>query len=269
MNVFHFTDYKEYVLKKISSLPHKGKGELTKISAKLKIHTTVLSQIFRGPRELTPEQACMLGKYFELNDLESEYFYCLVQHHRAGTEEARKMAQRQLKRLRTLTDQAENRLAEGVYLSEQERAVFYSHWYYSAARLMTFLPHLQTKLAEAVSQFCHIPQDTAQQVIHFLISTGLCKEEGKRIVPGPAMTLVEAGSPYVVEHHINWRLRAIERMRIKTPEEINFTMPMVISEADRKRTREVLLDLMSQAKNMVKDSPPEKLCCLNIDWFDL
>lgn len=61
-------------------------GELRKLAMSLRTSSTVISQVFNGDREFTMEQALDACTYFQLDDLEKEYFLLLVQINRSGSE---------------------------------------------------------------------------------------------------------------------------------------------------------------------------------------
>src|SRR4051812_18991374 len=84
MDIFAYLDYRVYVRQRIRLLPS-SHGQFTKLAHALGMHTTSVSQVFRGHKMLTPEQGCALAAYFQLNDLETEYLLTLVQLERAGT----------------------------------------------------------------------------------------------------------------------------------------------------------------------------------------
>jgi len=54
-----------------------------------------------------------------------------------------------------------------------------------------------------------------------------------------------------------------------TKEEFVFTAPLTISAKDRQIIHNMLSDFTKKVSKIVAKSPPEKLCCLNIDWIDI
>ena len=96
MIIFEFDDYKNFVNTRIIALPRKGRGEYQKIAEYLRVHATLISQIFKGPRELTLEQACELSTYLSLNALETDYFITLVEFRRAGSLKLKEILERRI-----------------------------------------------------------------------------------------------------------------------------------------------------------------------------
>jgi hypothetical protein len=86
---------------------------------------------------------------------------------------------------------------------------------------------------------------------------------------GPARTHVPAESPLVARHHLNWRLKAMERFSTISDEELVFTSPMTLSRKDGRAVREAIAELIEKVSGVVERTDPEKLSVLNIDWIDL
>jgi uncharacterized protein (TIGR02147 family) len=268
MRVFEFESYKRYVNARISSLPKKGRGEFRRISSALKMHTTLVSQIFRGEaKNLSFEQACELCEYLGLTDLETDYFLKLVQMERAGTERSRKLLRKQLAALRAQAEQVASRLPQRKELTDAERAIFYSSWRYSAVRLATSIKGLHS--IDQIAERFMISKAEARAIVDFLLATGLCIEKDGEIHMGPKNTHTEAGSPLAVRHHTNWRLRAVQRIEKLGPQELAFTAPVSIAKKDMAKIRARILEMIEDVAKTVKASEPEQLACLSIDWIEV
>jgi transcriptional regulator with XRE-family HTH domain len=72
MRIFDYTDYRSFTVDTVKAMPKSGRGELLKIAEALGIHTSTLSHVLSGIKQLTLDQACSLADYFGLNDIESE-----------------------------------------------------------------------------------------------------------------------------------------------------------------------------------------------------
>lgn len=71
--------------------------------------------------------------------MELEYFSLLVQKERAGSHELREHLVRRLAQLKTEASKLSKRISHDRSLTDQERAIFYSSWIYSAVHLFTSL----------------------------------------------------------------------------------------------------------------------------------
>lgn len=263
-----FQDYKEYIRAAIAAAPRKGHGQLSRMAEAAQIHKTTLSQILHGNKDLSPEQALRVAQFLSLNSSDTEYFVLLVLLARAGSADLQTMYRRQIESKRKERLSLANRVTRDRELGEEERAIYYSNWIYSAARNLTAVPGFRrrTELARRLS----IEPNYADEVITFLLRTGLCVEKTGELLPGPQMTHLPADSPIVSRHHGNWRVKAMERHpQLNRTRELAYTAPMTLSEADALKVRAMLADLVQRTDEVVGPSPSEKLYCMCLDWFEV
>lgn len=248
-------------------MPSGGRGEYLKISKALKTHTSHLSHILRGPSQLTLEQACLLARHFGMSELETEYFVTLVEIERAGNAELRALILRRQERILTQSKEVVNRV-QSSQLSEADRAIFYSNWFYSAIRLSTSIKKFQT--LDAIALFLDLPRERVSAVLDFLVEHQLCTNENGKYQMGPTYTHLESKSPLALRHHANWRLKALERHSRLSARELAYTCPATVSTEDQEQIREELVRLIEKyVKKIGASTPEEKLVCLNLDWFEV
>lgn len=267
MKIFEFTDYKEFVRFRIEAMPNKGRGQFRQLAEALRMHTTLVSQVFNGDRNLTLEQACELSQFWGLNELETEMMLALVQYERAGTDLLKQALQLQIESIRNKADQLVHRLPKDKELSEQDQAIFYSNWYYSGIRLLTSVPSLRS--IDALAEHLNLPKPLVSRVVSFLLETGLCVEKNGEITMGPQRTHLSSESPLITRHHMNWRVKEIEKVDTLDPKELMFTAPMSISHKDSRKVRKAILNFADEISDIVSKTKPEKLSCLNVSWFDI
>ncbi len=270
MRIFDFDHYKDYVRAYVKELPHHGRGQYLKIARHLKVHTTYVSQVFRGPKELSLEQALALTEYLGLTELETEFFLALVQREKSGTQALKKRFQKQISTLKERSLQVTHRIPKSIQLTQADQALFYSSWYYSAVRLLTSIPGYDTssKIAERLG----LPQKLVGQVSEFLLSKGLCIEpQAGRLAMGTSRTQIGADSPLIARHHANWRIKAMEKLG-KVPassqEELMFTSPLTLSHKQVSEVRELLLRTIEEISKRVEKEEPERFFFLNLDWLE-
>ncbi|MBC7386371.1 MAG: TIGR02147 family protein [Cryobacterium sp.] len=243
------------------------RGELLKLSNATGIHSSSLSQILQGNRTLTPEQALSISEYFELSEADTEAFLDLVHFDRAGTPKLRAFFANRIQKASTRNKRLVNVLPHETALPEDDRATFYSHWFYSAVRIVSAIPKYQS--LEVIGRHFRVPKLQLEKTARFLVKVGLCHAAGDRLTIGPRTTHLEADSPFVSRHHANWRLRAMERHAfLSEKKELSYTSPMALSRTDALRIRARLVDEIKQVCEVVDASNSETAYCLNIDWFE-
>jgi plasmid maintenance system antidote protein VapI len=264
MKIFEFADYRDFVTQTVRSLPKRGRGELLKIARHLEIHSSTLSQVLSGIKHFTLDQACALADYFGFNDLETQYLLHLVELERAGTPRLRATLKKHLLRLQQQSRALSAMIPGKKTLSEEQKAIFYSNWFYTGIWALTSISGYQT--SDAISRYFGLPKQLVNGVISFLLSTGLCVEESGLLRPGTTYVHLEADSPLIGRHHASWRQKAVERHPILAENEIAYSSPMSISLEDAQKVRKLILGWVEQVNKLREPSPCEVLYFLNIDW---
>lgn len=265
MNIFEQKNYRAFLRQWVESLPKKGHGQVTKLAGHLSVSTPYMSQVLGEKRELTSDQLYLACQFIGLSELETRYLVKLAQIERASHFAYKASLEKELLQIRQESKNISKRVQFERELTDQEKATFYSDWHFSAIRLLCSVRPQTTKdLARQTS----LPVGLIDEVVHFLLSTELIIQEGDTYKMGTASTHVGADSPWVVAHHQNWRRKAIEHVKIKSPVKIHYTCPMTLSHQDALKIQGILLDAIQRLNTVVDSSnSEEELVCLNIDWF--
>lgn len=266
MNIFDFHDYKHCINEWISTQPRGGHGLLRQMALHLNVNSVVMSQIFRGDRDLTPEQALSVANFIGFSELERDYFVLLVQANRAGTVDLKKHYEKQLDSLRTAATALKNRVKHQKF-TDEDKATFYSHWYYSAVRLGVSIPQLDS--VSAVAAHLNLDRALVTKVIDFLKSNELIVEKKGRLDIGPQVTHVGHDSPFVNRHHTNWRMKGLQAMESSSEKNLFYSGPMALSQQAADDIRKILIDTVEKSTKKAASSDSEVLRCLNIDWFEV
>jgi uncharacterized protein (TIGR02147 family) len=267
MDIFSFEDYRKYLLALIKDMPKEGHGMFRKMAHHLQINSVVVSQIFAGKRHLSEEQALELADFFGLTKVERDYFLLLVQQDRAGTHKLRTLYKEKINELKVKAQKLNERLSVDKNLSDEQKSIFYSSWYYSAIRLMTDISAKRD--INIIADELQLPIGTVKRVVDFLLKNKLCIEENGKIKMGPQTTHIGADSPLVNRHHANWRTKALQRMDQLQEIDLFYTGPMVISAGAYDQIRNDLIKFLEKVRKHAVASKSEELTCLNIDLFKI
>jgi uncharacterized protein (TIGR02147 family) len=219
-----------------------------------------------GKKDLSLEQADRLSEILNLSEQESEYFLLLVLHERAGSQNLKRKFKKRIQDAQEKSKNISSRLKVQNVLSEETKAKFYSSWLYSGVRNLTALPEMIS--ADAIATKLDLPRELVQSIIEFLLEQGLCIQTEKGLSFGPSRTHVAADSPWVSQHHRNWRDRSIQKMLLKRSEDLYFTFPMSLSEKDAEKIRKLIPTWIEAVHAIVGPSASECVRCLNIDFFE-
>lgn len=266
MSIFNYHNYKQYVNEWISSQPSNGHGQFRQMAYVMGVNSVVMSQVFRGSRELTLEQTLALSKYIGLDTNQRDYFLLLVQKDRAGNFELKEVFEKQLSEMRSVAKNLKSRIKHQKF-SDEEKATFYSRWFYSAIRLGISIPELNN--TSAIANRLGLDRHLVGQVIEFLLRNNLIIEKKKGFDIGPQVTHIGHDSPFVNRHHSNWRMQALIEMDKSRKDDLFYTGPMALSKEATEKIREAIINLIEKATKEASDSPSETLRCLSIDWFEV
>lgn len=129
------------------------------------------------------------------------------------------------------------------------------------------VPDLNDK--ESLRKAFSIGQKQFNEALKFLIETGLVADQNGRFSVG--MTRVRLGndSAWIVKHHTNWRLRAVENLEKETNEDLHYSGIFSISVDDAKNIKDIMLNNLKEKLKVVDSSKEEKVFVMNLDFFSL
>lgn len=126
--------------------------------------------------------------------------------------------------------------------------------------------HDGQSLDEIASRF-RLNRNQAEDYLSFLVQTGICEKQNERYLMGKAVIYVPNNSLFVIKHHTNWRIRAMQKIDSREETELFFTSPMSLARKDFEKIREILAKAIQKSLEICKDSAAEEVVCLNIDFF--
>lgn len=267
ISLFNYDGYRPYIHARFKEMPKAGHGQSLKLAGHLGVHTTLVSQVLKGIKSFTLEQASLTTEFLELTENETEYFLLLVQLDRAGNESLRKNLRKRLTQLKRESEKLDDRVMSDKKLSEELKAVYYSDWVYSAVRQLIAIKGFEN--TDAIAAYLGFPAKRVKNIVEFLLKTGLCVEEKGKLKIGVKSTHLEQASPWSRVHHVNWRQRAVETLHREEASRLHYTCPMTLSAEDAAKLREMILKFLEGVDKIIEPSVSEELHCLNIDWFKI
>lgn len=265
INIFNYSNYREYLTIWLQEAKNNKSFNLSRLADVAQIHPTYLSHILAGTKHLSLEQAALISEHLEHTKLEQDYFFILINLDRAGNKKLKDYWLEKKSLLEKEKNKLSQRFEKHKQLNQEQRAIFYSSWIYVAVWATTAINNRQS-LSQIAERF-DITKDRTEEVLTFLLETGLCTEKNGLYSMGEVHVHIPNESPLVVKHHTNWRIKAIQEMDSRTDNELFFSAPMSISLEDYKKIRERINKLITNVVDIAKGSKAEDLACLNIDFF--
>lgn len=265
VNIFEFSSYRSYLSAWIEQKGDRAYGLKGKIASALNISSSLLSQILKGEKSLTPDQTSDLADFMLLNEIESDYLHLLVELDRAGNRRYKDKLEKKKQALQEKSQKIGTRVPRHKELDDTQKAIYYSSWLYTGLRNLTALNELQD--VESLAEYLRCEPKLVSQILRFLIDNGLCKEIDGRVTYGPASLHIDRESPFVNKHHQNWRFQAIQKMENRREEDLFFTSPMSLSVEAAAHVKKAIPHFIQTVMQTTGPSTSETVMCLNIDWF--
>lgn len=265
MDHFSYKDYKEFVTFLIKN--GKGRGEFSRIAAYLKVSNVLISQVFKGHKELSVEQGIKLAEYYGFSEIETKYFINCLSYNKAGNQQLKSYYEKEMFEIAKRSKQIASRVTTQRQLTDEEKARYFSDWVNSAIHLSCSLPFINT--IQDLSLYLGLAEEKIDESLQFLLAAGLVERKSGELVTGTIYIHLEKTSPYLIQHHRNWRLLSSLKATNIQAYEVMYTAPMVIS---KKLAEELYTKILYFIQNVVKSTEScadEEIWNLNIDFIKL
>ncbi len=263
-SIHEFKNYKLFVIHWVEC---GERGGYSRIAEAIGVHTSSLSQMIHGDKNLNPDHIVSLGELMGLSYLGRDYFMALLMIERSGNELSRDYWKRKIDDLKERSLSLSERVVPQGKLTEEQRAIFYSSWLYAAVHMLVGMD--ENNYPNSIAEKLKITTERTRQILEFLVSCGLLDYANGKYILGKSSTYLPHTSPLIARHHQNWRIKSLEHVEnIHPTEELFSSTPMGISKETAGKIRELLMQLSSNIYKLALDSQlSEVMCCLNIDWF--
>lgn len=266
ISVYEFSDYREFIKAWIATHDKTSRGLKTELAQIMGMSSSLMSQILKGDKSLSLEQAGEAAERFAFTELETDYWFFLVEKDRAGTPKLRARFEKKMKLARDQARSLSKRSKKDTELSEETKTTYYSSWIYSGAHILSALPNVTD--TPQIAKMLNLPPSIVSKVVQFLLENGLCRWDKGQLTYGAAHIFSEKESPHTQKHESNWRLQALAAAAKKREEDLFFTCPMSLSHETAAEIRRWIPQIIQEVYKKVGPSPSERVACLNIDWFD-
>ena len=264
-SIFDFHDYKKCVQYLLTA--RSKTGARTALAKAAECQSGYITQVLNGSAHFSLEQALKISRHFGLNDDQSQFFLDLVSYGRAGTEELRRHFRHKLDAARVQQAVLKNRFKEQDKLNPSDEAMFYSSWHYGALHVATTLPNCRTELG--MSEHFGIPLQRVNEVVQCLERTGLLVRDRRGLQIGPTEIFIGSGSPLISKFHTNWRMQAIQSLDRYSERDLHYSSVLTASFEDIARIREMMVKLIEQIRQIIRDSKDEGCFSYGFDLFEL
>ncbi len=265
--VFDFKDYKRYIHEKITNSPHKGRGLKRAMAQHLGCQTAYISQVLNQSGHFSLEQAIKLNRFWDHNEEEGRFFLLLIQRQRAGTKELADFFKNEMEIIKEKRSNLKERLNIGDSLDENNQHIYYSVWTYAAVHILLSIPDYQTP--RAVADYLNLPLKQVQEILEFLLKTGLALQKGSRYEIGKTRIHLSKDSIPIRRHHSNWRNQALNSIDKNHPADLHYSNVLSMAHKDVPKVKEILIKAIEECREIIKVSKEERVQVMTMDFFAL
>lgn len=264
--LYQHKDYRDFLLSTFDS--HGKRTGFKKSAAEfLKIHTSFLSLVLAKKADFSLEQAESMTRFLKLNEFDSHFFILLVSKSKAGTPQLQRLFATQIEHHLKRRKELEERIQPNQKVSENDQAKFYSHWIFSAIHVAVSIPKFQTR--DNLLKLFSIDPTVLDDALSFLLKLGVLKKDKERFLTGSNHIHIGKDSPNLIRHHINLRLKSLEKIITSTEEDMRFSSFISLSLKDCERVKEILLKNLQNSMEIIKGSKEETMYGFNFDFYKI
>jgi uncharacterized protein (TIGR02147 family) len=271
ISVFHFLDYKPYLVRAIQTAPRKGRGMKSALATAAGCQSAYFSRMLADQAELNLEQADAISQYLGHTEPENQYFLLCVQHTRAGTPRLRAHFRKQLEDIRQKRSVLKERFQVKQTLTLEDQTTYYSSWLHAAAHMAASVPQYGTK--ELLASLLGVSTARIAEILDFLQTRGMLIFDNGKYRLGTVRVHLGSDSPLISKHHTNWRIQVIRSLDREAGsqknEDLHYSSIVSLSRADRQKLKALLLKTIDEFNAVVAPSPEEEVQCLALDFFQV
>ncbi|MCM2279993.1 MAG: TIGR02147 family protein [Oligoflexia bacterium] len=266
-SIFEYRDYKQFILDRIASLPHQGRGIRKKLSEALNCQNTFISHVLAGNYHLSLEQAERAGRFFHLSREETEYLLLLVSHNRSGTKELGAFLEKWLEEKKQRDLELKNRLKIKATLDREDQAIYLSHWYYAIIHNALTIPTLRTP--DAIAMRLRIDENLVRKILDFLQTRGLAVLRKGQYRATKKELHFGRDSPLLSQLHRNFRALAVNSLDNDRKSDLHYSAVVSCSKSDVEVIKIKLTRTLEECAEIIRRSGEEDMAVINIDWFQV
>lgn len=265
MEVFGFSDYREFVTHKIQT-DHSGRGYQKKLALAAGCQSSYLSQVLSSQANLTVEQAIGLCSYWSFDEDETEFFITLVQHDRAGTVKLKEHLLTKMEAIRVKRRKLSTRFQTTSQITPGQELEYYSTWYLPVIHTMIAIPSF--RYPRAIATQLNLELQTVENALVSLQKSGLAEKTDHGWINTARSIHLKSESPLNFAYHNNIRQMAGRAMQKSKPgENIHYSAVYSLSQSDFDKLKQQMINTLEESRKVVMDSKEETTAVFAMDFF--
>ncbi len=267
MDVFSARNYKQFL---VSTFPVKGekRGVRTRLASFLGCQLSFISLVLTTEHQhFSLEHGHRICEFLELSEDETEFFILLLSKARAGSKDLENFYDRKIKARLKERNEIKDRIKNQTTLSEAQRALYYSDWYYTAIHMI--LRCRGDIPAQDLARALGISVTKVHECFKFLEEAGIVLKKGSRFEVQDIRIHLGAGGTWLNAHHKNWRNRAILSLDDVGEDDLHYSMITSISEKVAREMKGKILSMIQENEALIPEAEDRVVFGLGLDFFKI
>jgi len=264
LTIFHYQSYKTYLEAVLSE-----RGRKKSLCDFIPIQTAFFSNVLKGKNNLSLEHGIRVCEFLNLNEKESHFLMLLLQFEKAGSKSLENYYLKQIKEMQREENKISSKIASHQTIAVEDQMQFYNSWLYVAIHILCSIPAHQSRTA--IRNYLKMPTTTVDPIINFMVNKGMLREENGRLSIGQYRTHLAKDSPFLIKHHTNWRLRAVQSLDFEQTgehsDDLHYSLVMSLAKSDIEKMKQIVFDAITRADSVLQSTRSEVMYSFCMDWF--
>lgn len=265
MNIFDFTDYREF-LRELSSQEGLPRGFQASLARAAGCQASYFSQILKEKVHLTEDQALGIAEHLSFSVAETDFFLLLIRLAKAGTPKLKNYLKQTLEKAkRQQTDLSARVGAQKIVHTDQQLGQYFASWIPSAVHLLTSSKEFQK--IDKIAQRLSLPEGKIKETLQLLQEMALVEKQGDQYSYKGGTMHISKDSPWQSAMQTTRRHLALRSIAVNTEDSLHFSSIFTISPAEQEEIKKLLGSYVQKSHKLIQNSGTENLCCMCLDFF--
>lgn len=264
-SVFEYKRFTLYLNDLANSKGPRG-GVKQELAEVMGVHPAYLSRVLSGKAQLNLEQIERAASHFALDEDGKRYLLFLLEEERAGTQSLKKFFENERTKILEKRLNIKERIHRSRQITIAEQSQYYSTWIYSALHVVACIPGFDD--SKKIAGYLGVTEQTVKEGLEFLERIQIVRWEKGRWIAGERHLHLDKTSPFIKQHHTNWKMRSILALDKQRPTDIRYSGAFAMSLADAETLREIILRHLKDYLERVRNSTEEKAYAFSFDFYE-
>lgn len=266
MSIFKYLNY----LKIIEELAQFRRISYKHLAQSTSIHTSYFSRVMMDKAHFSAEQMYLIGKVFEFNTDEMEYFTLLGELARSSTPTYKNFLKKKIDVIREKKLKLTENLSQVQVIEKSQ--INYQSYYQEALTAKIHMLLCSSKYRESVhliAKKLSISDSKLNSELEKLKNLSIIKIEKNKILMLKESIHLDEHDPLSPLNHVNWRLETIHKLTKKDykASDYHLTVNFTANEETKLAIKQVFKDFVLQIQKMVMKAPADESYSMSFDLY--